>query len=39
LGAVAEVEFAEDPPDVRFRRLWRDDQRRADFGVRQAAGD
>src|SRR5579862_5525295 len=35
LGAVAQVELGEDAPDVRLRCLGRDDQHRADLGIRQ----
>jgi hypothetical protein len=39
LGTVAQVEFHQNPPDVRFRRLFRDGQRLADLGVGHAASD
>jgi hypothetical protein len=39
LGAVAEVELGEDPPDVGLDRLLGDDQVAGDLGVGQPAGD
>src|SRR5438128_11970089 len=39
LKAIAEVEFAEQPVDVRFDRRFADDKLVGDLGVRKAAGE